>query len=126
MNRIQFRNHNAVPLTPNIEEYKQKNKSKSKRKNGTTQPTNPPTPKLVKSNIQQKIIVDRHHPISALQESIQQIPFCVNHPDRKASTSTDESLNRKYCSKCLQNNEQFSLDEESTCDIIKSATRRGV
>jgi hypothetical protein len=35
------------PLTPNLEEYKQKNnKSKSRRKPNTIQPTFPPTPKL--------------------------------------------------------------------------------
>jgi len=40
-----------APLTPNLEEYKQKPKSKSRRKPCSIQPTNPPTPKLHKAQI---------------------------------------------------------------------------
>lgn len=59
MNGLQVRKTNP-PLTPNLEDYKQKNKSKSRRKPITIQPTNPPTPKMhrphihLKSNIETK------------------------------------------------------------------------
>lgn len=50
MNTASLRKTNA-PLTPNLEDYKQKNKSKSKRKPTSIPPTNPPTPKPFKGQI---------------------------------------------------------------------------
>lgn len=59
MNNIsQFRRPNP-PLTPNLEDYKQKNKSKSRRKPYSIQPTIPPTPKIYKSNLAIKPTSDK-------------------------------------------------------------------
>lgn len=48
-NPIQVRK--MAPPTPNLDDYKQKNKSRSRRKPAAIQPTNPPTPKLTKANL---------------------------------------------------------------------------
>ncbi len=58
-------NHNIhhkgiVPETPNIDAYKLKNKSKSRRKNGALPITNPLTPKISKVNINLKRTNDKH------------------------------------------------------------------
>lgn len=58
MNPSQLRKTTA-PLTPNLEDYKQKNKSKSKRKPNLLQPTNPPTPKIYKGHINLKPTNDK-------------------------------------------------------------------
>lgn len=48
-----------APLTPNLEDYKQKNKSKSRRKHPSIPPTNPPTPKQFKAQITIKPNMDK-------------------------------------------------------------------
>jgi len=58
MNPSQLRKTHA-PLTPNLEDYKQKNKSKSRRKPNLLQPTNPPTPKIPKCHINLKPTNDK-------------------------------------------------------------------
>jgi len=59
MNNTQI-TKNRIPPTPNLEEIKQKNKSKSKRKPNSIQPTNPPTPKIHKAHITLKATHDKH------------------------------------------------------------------
>lgn len=49
----------VAPLTPNLEEIKQRNKSKSRRKPYSIQPTNPPTPKIHKAHINLKPTNDK-------------------------------------------------------------------
>lgn len=58
MNTGHLRKPNPPPLTPNLEDYK-KNKSKSRRKPYSIQPTNPPTPKLHKAHITLKPTTDK-------------------------------------------------------------------
>jgi hypothetical protein len=66
------------PLTPNLEEYKQKNKSKSRRKPYSIQPTNPPTPKVHKAQITLK-------PTSDKLSDKDELATCPLHPDRPAT-----------------------------------------
>jgi hypothetical protein len=78
MNAMQLRKVNA-PLTPNLEDYKQKNKSKSRRKAVGIQPTNPPTPKITKPHLHLKPTNEKH------VEAKEYPPFCPKHPDRPAT-----------------------------------------
>ena len=81
MNHSQLRKVTA-PLTPNLEDYKQKNKSKSKRKQNLLQPTNPPTPKTYKAHIHLKPTNDKlNDPNNNKDEYI----FCPLHPDKIAT-----------------------------------------
>ena len=78
MNGIQVRKVN-VPLTPNLEEYKQKNKSKSRRKPCSIPPTNPPTPKMHKPHIHLKPSQEKH------LDPKQPPAFSAPHSDKAAA-----------------------------------------
>lgn len=81
MNTASLRKPNA-PLTPNLEDYKQKNKSKSRRKPYSIPPSNPPTPKLHKAQITIKPNMDKlGENIYTKQENV----YCHNHPNQIAT-----------------------------------------
>lgn len=95
MNTTSLRKTNA-PLTPNLEDYKQKNKSKSRRKPYSIQPTNPPTPKHYKAQITIKPNLEKiNDGINAKQENA----YCHNHPNQIA-THSNENGTKKLCNKC--------------------------
>lgn len=93
MNAIQLRKVNP-PLTPNLEEYKQKNKSKSRRKGPNIQPTNPPTPKMPKQHVHLKPTNDKH------LEAKEQPAFCQLHPDRPVVRYLDPNNKYRQCARC--------------------------
>ena len=117
MNGIQLRKA-AAPLTPNLEDYKQKNKSKSRRK-GCIQPTNPPTPKIARPHLTLKPTQDKHLDLKEAPN------FCSNHPDRPATHSIDHTKN-KYCTKCylLKTNENFCSKEEGKYRKMQCKTKK--
>jgi hypothetical protein len=80
MNQPQLRKPN-IPLTPNLEDYKQKNKSRSRRKPCCIQPTNPPTPKIHKAQINLKPTNDKQQDNYVKDENTR----CPLHPDRMAT-----------------------------------------
>ena len=92
MNGLQVR---RAPLTPNLEDYKQKNKSKSKRKHCNLPPTNPPTPKIHRAHLHLKANI----------ETKEQSVFCSLHPDQPATHHLDPHSRHKFCTRCaiLQN-----------------------
>eukprot|EP00919_Chromeraceae_sp_WS-2016_P032119 GHVR01075605.1.p1 GENE.GHVR01075605.1~~GHVR01075605.1.p1 ORF type:complete len:117 (-),score=8.41 GHVR01075605.1:300-650(-) len=100
-NRIQFKNHMVTPMTPNIEEYKQKNKSKSKRKNQPLQPTNPPTPKIMKANnnMNSKNYSNYDKRRSNTAHNVNR-SFCSVHPDKIAKYCLENNSNQRFCIKC--------------------------
>lgn len=96
MNTASLRRPNA-PLTPNIEEYKQKHKSKSRKKPYSIQPTNPPTPKLHKAQITIKPNMEK---LGDIMHTKQENAYCHNHPNLIA-THSNENGSKKMCNKCF-------------------------
>jgi len=90
---MQF-NKAKVPLTPNLEEYKRKNKSMSRRKLNSILPTNPPTPKIFKAQVTLKPTQDKHN------ESQEHIICCQEHPDRQATYISNIPSKCRYCTTC--------------------------
>ncbi len=118
MNGIQLRK-GAAPLTPNLEDYKQKNKSKSRRK-GCIQPTNPPTPKINRPHLTLKPTQDKYLEIK------EPPTLCPMHPDRPATRYLDNTKNR-YCTKCyLLTNEDLRAPEEGTllCSSVETEKKK--
>jgi hypothetical protein len=102
MNGIQLRKGN-VPLTPNLEDYKQKNKSKSRLKPYAIQPTIPPTPtsKVPKAHINLKPTLDK-------PDHKDPPSHCPLHPERAANYTLDPNSKCRFCVKCFL----FSNDNE--------------
>ena len=95
MNTGPLRKGNA-PLTPNFDDYRHKNKSKSRRKPNSMQPTNPPTPKPHKAQIVIKPNFDK------LSEGLRMKDdnyHCLFHPNQAASY-TLENTNKRVCRMC--------------------------
>lgn len=86
MNKFSDRgnSHSMVPSTPNLELYKQHNKTKPKKKN-------PPASAPIQPTLQPHIFPSDRSP---------KVAYCSTHPDKKADYYFHKNPKKKFCAIC--------------------------